>query len=415
MGADITPAPIPFDEAIAFFKEKVQLPTEAWTDLREGMHAPAFVVAGAVKADLIADLYTAVQKAIAGEMTKTDFERSFRGIVAKHGWSYKGSPGWRSGVIYNTNLRMARAAGKWAQARRIAHDSAEPVYLRYVAVLDGATRPLHRAWGEAGGQGIILPQDHPFWDTHAPPNGWNCRCTVQVVFQSTLKRYGWRVTADGDVPALKMEPRTLKTPDGDETLLVPEGIDTGFGYNVGKAWGRGADRQALEQHGPWEALAVPAGINQAATPLTPLAATVTEGPRAPKAHPDRLRELLRQAIGGDEAIFTDPTGEVIAVGQAITDHMLADPARQDGREAFFPFIPDLISHPQEIWIGFARNTATGRVALRRRYVQFVQVAKDRVLGLVADSDGNRWSGMTFYRGEASGLKALRTGLRIFRQ
>ncbi|MBF0094381.1 MAG: hypothetical protein HQL34_07550 [Alphaproteobacteria bacterium] len=408
----ISPARVPFDEAIAFFKEKVQLPTQAWTDLREGMHVPAFVVAGAVKADLIADLYAAVQDAIAGNLTKADFERAFRGIVAKHGWSYKGSPGWRSGVIYNTNLRMARAAGKWAQARRIADGSKEPVYLRYVAILDRATRPLHRAWGNVGGQGLILPLDHPFWDTHTPPNGWNCRCTIQVVTRSTLDRFGWRVTADGDVPALKLEPRTLKTPDGDEILLVPEGIDTGFGYNVGKAWGRGADRQALEQHGAWQALDVPTGILQAAEPLTPLTTPVTEGPRA--GNPEALRKLLRQTIGGDEATFTDPTGEVIAVSQAITDHMLADPARQDGREAFFPFIPELIVRPQEIWIGFARNTATGRVTLRRRYVQFLRLAKDRVLGLVADADGNRWSGLTFFRGGKYSLGNLRNGLRIYR-
>ena len=30
----------------------------------------------------------------------------------------------------------------------------------------------------------ILPVDHPFWDKHYPPNGWNCRCNVVQVRKS---------------------------------------------------------------------------------------------------------------------------------------------------------------------------------------------------------------------------------------
>ena len=50
-------------------------------------------------------------------------------------------------------------------------DQGQKVNLRYVAVLDARTRPEHRAW-----HGLILPIDHPLWDTHYPPNGWGCRC-----------------------------------------------------------------------------------------------------------------------------------------------------------------------------------------------------------------------------------------------
>jgi len=416
---------LPFQEAIDFLRGKLDVPTASWTDIREAMHARAFVVAGAIKSQLIADFHAAINAAIAEGRTLAQFRQDFDRIVAAHGWDYNGSRNWRSAVIYNTNMRMAVAAGRWAQGLRLAADGTK-VYIRYTAVLDSRTRPAHREW-----HGVILPMDHPFWDTHFPPNGWNCRCSIQFLTDHDLARWGWTVTSAEDIPAILWEQRPLQTPDGTETVSVPEGVDTGFGYNVGKAaWGRGADRVAIEKHGSWTELDVPAGLRQVAEPLDPVATTVTEGPRAPAippaptlpgmppapvVDPDRLRELLRLAIGGDDVTFTDPSGETVSVSQAIVDHMLEKPGRQDGREAFFPFIPDLVTDPQEIWIGFAASDESGRVSLRRRYVQYLQLGKDRVLGLVADADGNRWSGLTFLRGGQSAFGNLRSGLRIYRK
>lgn len=28
---------------------------------------------------------------------------------------------------------------------------------------------------------LTLRHDHPFWDTHFPPNGWGCKCRVVAV------------------------------------------------------------------------------------------------------------------------------------------------------------------------------------------------------------------------------------------
>lgn len=123
---------------------------------------------------------------------------------------------------------------------------------------------------------------------------------------------------------------------------------------------------------------------------------------------------MRAAIGGDEAVFIDPVGARVAVGQALVDHMLADARRQDGREIYFPLIPELIEDPAEIWVGFAASAVSGRVALRRRYVKLIQIERNRTLGLVADLDGGRWAGITFFRGGPAGeMSGLRSGLRIF--
>jgi uncharacterized protein with gpF-like domain len=47
-------------------------------------------------------------------------------------------------TIYDTNLRMARAAGQW---KRIEALKPYQPFLMYSAVRDTRTRPLHRKWG----------------------------------------------------------------------------------------------------------------------------------------------------------------------------------------------------------------------------------------------------------------------------
>ena len=102
---------LPFDEAIAFFKQKLNLPTRTWKDIWKAMHARAFVVAGAMKEDLIQDLRDAVEKGIADGMTLSEFRKDFDGIIEKTGWKYRGGKAWRTAVIFNTNLSTAYAIG----------------------------------------------------------------------------------------------------------------------------------------------------------------------------------------------------------------------------------------------------------------------------------------------------------------
>ena len=403
----VDPFKTPFDEAVEFLAQKERVPTRAWTDIREAMHARAFVVAGAMKEELLADFQNSLVEARRTGKTLQQWRADFDAIVAKHGWDYRGGRNWRSAVIYNTNMRMATAAGRWAQAMR-GVDQGREVYIRYMAVLDNRTRPAHRAWAD-----IVLPIDHPFWDTHYPPNGWNCRCSVMIVDGDKLERHGLSITPDSAIPDLGWEERTVNTPDGPEPIRVPKGIDTGFGYNVGKAaWGRGADRKAIEQHGPWKPLQVPAGIGQKAETLTPRPTATRLGPAVPLGDEAALRKALTDALGADQVILADPTGTRVEIGQALVDHMLAKPDRQDGRERYFPLLPELVTDPDEIWVGFA-EAASGKVAMRRRYVSYLELARDTVVGLVSDVDGGRWSGATFFRGAWNALNNLRAGLRIF--
>lgn len=402
--ADPVVGSIPFDDAITFLRDKTKLPTRTWTDLWQGMHGRAFVVAGAVKPQLVADFHNAITKAIEEGSTLQQFRKDFDKIVAEHGWTYNGSRGWRSAVIYNTNLRMAHSAGRWAQIQRV---KTRRPFLRYSAVLDSRTRPEHRDWHDT-----VLTVDDEFWRTHTPPNGWNCRCTIQSLSQRDLDRRNLDVSKR---PPIQPETRQINTPEGKQSITVPKGIDPGFAYNPGEAaFGRGASAQAQEKHGPFTLLQSPGG-NRPSNPgrLTSVAADVDLGQRATTS---TLRDRLRDAIGGDEMTFTDPTGARVTVGKALADHILEDPAKRlDGREAFFPLIPNLITDPAEIWVGFAASHITGRVLVRRRYVRLYDLGKDRSVGLIADLDAGHWSGFTFLRGSPRALNNLRTGLRVFKE
>jgi hypothetical protein len=75
----------PINEQLAFFRQKLNLPTEAWDDITLAAHDRAFIVAGAQSADLLADLRAAVDKSIADGTGLEAFRKDFKRIVAEHG------------------------------------------------------------------------------------------------------------------------------------------------------------------------------------------------------------------------------------------------------------------------------------------------------------------------------------------
>jgi hypothetical protein len=209
---------LPFQEQIEFFRRKLNLPTARWDDIWQAAHDRAFVVAGAAKADLLADLNLAVLLATDRGTTLETFRDSFRQIVFNrgwHGWTGEGTAAgeaWRTKVIYETNLRSSYAAGRAAQLADPGLQKLMP-FRRYVhndSVLN--PRPLHLAWN-----GLTLPHDHPFWQTHSPPNGWGCRCRVTAV----------AAPRKGDPAA---PPAGWDEPGEDGRL---PGIDRGWGYAPG--------------------------------------------------------------------------------------------------------------------------------------------------------------------------------------
>lgn len=231
--------PLPFDEAVAYWRRRAGnlLPSYAWQDVWQEEHTRAFTVAKGMQLDVLADIRDALDAAITKGTTFEQFKRDLVPALQAKGWWGQaaqvdprtgrpervqlGSPR-RLQIIFDVNLRTSYAAGRWEQIQRVK--KARP-YLRYVAVLDERTREDHRRW-----HGTVLPADHPWWNQHYPPNGWRCRCRVVQLSERDLKRFGYAV---GDPPPAPTRSWTNRRTG--ETIEVPEGIDPGFGYNVGRA------------------------------------------------------------------------------------------------------------------------------------------------------------------------------------
>lgn len=218
---------LPFKEAIRFIRGKVNLPTRTWTDLQREMHSRSFVIAGAMQDDLIQDIRDAVTEGIEEGIALQQFKKEFKAIVKKRGWTFKQSPGWRSRVIFNTNLRTAFAAGSERQMQRTAR---RRPFAKYIAGLSAEPRPEHLIWN-----GRILPLDHPWWATHTPPNGWGCKCIKVSVSRRELDRDGLEVLQN--VPDEGTYQWT--NPKTGKVEQIPVGIDPLWDYNPGRdPWSR---------------------------------------------------------------------------------------------------------------------------------------------------------------------------------
>ena len=225
-----------------------------------------------------------------------------------------------------------------------------------------------------------------------------------------LKRQG--VNIKTEAPEIEYYEWTDKATG--EVKKVPVGIDPGWDYNPGEAaWGRTQALRLAEDQGPWEDFEPRRPQYYGRPKKIPIDAAKARPWWPPDKSEKSLREALRRAIGGDEVLFNDPAGGVVMVTQAIVDHMLEKPSRIDGREVYFPFIPELIEDPYEIWIGFAKSKVSGRVAIRKRYVKAVRIDKNRVLGLWAEIMQGQWVSKDFFRGGMTGANNMRKGRLVY--
>jgi len=411
---------LPFTEQIDYFRGKVDLPTRAWTDVYAAEHDYAFVVAGVVKRDLLTDLRGAVERSIASGTTLEQFRKDFDQVVGKHGWQYQGERGWRTNVIWETNLRQSYNAGREAQMADPELRKRRP-YAVYRHGDSAHPRPMHLSWN-----GTTLPLDAPWWATHTPQNGWGCKCKKFMLSARDVERQGLTI---GPAPAVEWEDRVIGTnsPNGPRTVRVPKGIDPGFEYSPGQSRLANSVPQLRTRDlvpAPSAAPAPGQGLpnRQPSGPLPqprPVPAKRLLPAKAPAAN--AVTQFLGEfgATDAAPAIFRDVTGDALVIGREMFSGAktgaIALPQQIKARELLL--LAEAIKTPDEIWARLEWQPDLGKAVLRRRFLAHVQVkGKAEPAVAVFDQSADGWTGVTgFVDDSEQYLEALRLGVLLYRR
>jgi len=168
--AGLPPAdPDKFEEAIEAFRKRVPMTRKEWDALTEAQREHAFMVSEVARADVVSELCEAVDKAIEHGTTFAEFKDGV-GELLESSWG--GPKPGRLETIFRTNVQTAYNAGRHAVFSAPAVRKARP-YLRFDGVEDDRQTDICEACN-----GVVLPADDPYWNSHTPPLHFNCRSTV---------------------------------------------------------------------------------------------------------------------------------------------------------------------------------------------------------------------------------------------
>lgn len=231
---------LPPRDAIEYFKGRGYRVSRNALDAWDAARDRAFTVTGIARLDVLQDIKGSLDRRLADGGTYGQFRDEVRGALAAKGWTKVGRglhadpdsaevaadlPPYRLQTIFRTNTQTALMAGRYKQLSEMT-DIAP--YWQYVAVMDSKTRPSHAAL-----HGKIFRFDDPFWNSHFPPCGFNCRCGVRALRERDIERRGLEVlSSDGlleeiDQPVGKStRPAVVFTDPATGMRMVP---DPGFG------------------------------------------------------------------------------------------------------------------------------------------------------------------------------------------
>ncbi|WP_164919481.1 phage minor head protein [Hansschlegelia zhihuaiae] len=354
-------------------------PTEHWTEKWQAEHAHAFTVARSAGFDILADIHQELTRALAEGATFRDFASELQPKLELKGWWGRTEDGVQLGsmrrlrTIFDANLRVSYAAGAWAAFER---NKATRPWLRYVAVMDGRTRPEH-----ARRHNLCLRVDDPYWDRWAPPCGWNCRCTLQSLSDRDVERMRGELAF---APPPDEGVRQYRIRATGDVVDVPIGIDPGWAHNPGKEGHRAVVLADKLVEAPPE-LAAQAAADPA-WPARPLAdefetwaTKVVDGDRVNRST-WTVGAMTPPILSGLKARGIAPASAAITVRQDAVRHMLRDFKASRGAA---PPIAALLRLPETL--GRASAVLLDRRSGKLLYVFDVE-AEERLAKLVVEID-----------------------------
>ena len=433
---------------IRYFKSKGYAISWNWWETWQAAHAKAFTVAKATRLDVLQTIRGGLDRALRDGTTERTFLKEMEPALRKAGWWGQqtivdsagnaevvqlGSPA-RLKTIFRTNMRTSYAHGRY---RRQAANAQSRPYWMYDARDDDRTRPSHAAL-----DGRVFRHNDRVWETHYPPNGWNCRCRVRPLTKSQVEKRGLTVSRGQRglhqvTQKVGLDKRTGEevTTEGTEYRFRSGGKrhtllpDPGWSYNPGKTsplydspagdldlWKLADTKQkTFRDFGlPERVPAIPAPPRLAPAD-TPAAAKrqITER----LSQPGFKQIGITRADGKKDVIFnrvTTPEGlQDVQITESFVDH-LVDGHERHHRERFADRILPSLRDPAEVWLT-AVEDEQGRTVYRRRFITaFDGGRKDNTVAVTQeDKDGSlSW---TFVPADNRYLNNNRTGFLLYRR
>ena len=166
---------MPPKEAMDFLKQKGKniITTESWNKIEARAHAHAFTVAGIMNADIVQEVFDYVQMAKKEGWSLRTFQKNVEngGLMKRMqeaGWTGKSAS--RLKVIYDTNMKIAAAKGKFEGMKLIS--DIKPYWV-YKQVERNTKRHDHSLF-----HGKKFRHDDPIWASIFPPSAFGCSCYV---------------------------------------------------------------------------------------------------------------------------------------------------------------------------------------------------------------------------------------------
>jgi len=166
---------LPFDEAMRYFLSKKIVTPSQFAAMDSALKQKAFTVAGLARDDMLRDIYDAIASGLGQGTGIEQFKKDFAGIIQKAGWDPTGGSAYRVSQIFDTNVAVSYAAGRYRQMRDPDVIKVRPLW-RWVESTAINPRPEHQQFWN-----LILPHDDPFWGKFYPQSEWGCQCGIECL------------------------------------------------------------------------------------------------------------------------------------------------------------------------------------------------------------------------------------------
>ncbi len=426
---------LPPRQAIRYFQSKGYTTSWNWWETWQDAHAQAFTVAKAARCDVLSSIRSGMARAIAQGQTERDFIKNLEPELKRLGWWGKqvvvdadggaemvqlGSP-HRLKTIYRTNMTTAQAHGRY---RRHLDNADSRPYWQYDAVMDAHTRPSHAAM-----DGRVFRFDDPIWNTHYPPNDWNCRCHVLALTENEVKDRGLVISSSADALSdVRLEAGTDKrtgeviTVDGTsytftgkdrkQHILTP---GAGWNYNPGKAKtlfdlergpGGGALRTLADKQETYRSFGLPRLADTPAGLRLPAPAMLPKAANADAALFQLTYALAIPRTGYRRVVTPDALDDVV-VRREYLPHIVEK--RRHARERYAHYILPTLQDPLEVWL--VRHDDEH---YRRRFICMFEETKNQSLVIVEENlDGSLL--YNFMQAKAKDMDKQRAGFLLYRK